>query len=511
VPHPPLLVAGIGKGEEHGAQQTLDAYHQVAREIAGLAPELLVVATPHGRLYRDTMYVSPGAGQDGSWKDFGYSGDTMHATFDTAFVEALTGEAAHAGIPLDATPHRGDTLDHGTMLPLYFINQYLAAPYKVVRVSISFLGEAEHYALGRCVARVAEEMGRHAVLIASGDLSHRLKEDGPYGFDAAGPVFDERVTRAFAAGAFGEFFTFSGALREHAGECGLNSFLMMAGAFDGYAVQGELLSYEGPWGVGYGVARFKRGVPSNVRHFIGVPEAETGQKGTRARSCRVSIPVRLAQAVLADHLDGTPERNVAAGPRVAALLAAAAGTGALLGTREAHDVAAAAGAAATAATAAAADGDGGGGDNNPLDAQELDLLRTQRAGVFVSFKKQGDLRGCIGTIEPITAAIAEEIMGNTISAATRDPRFPPITRDELPLLTCSVDILGEPEPITGTHELDVKRYGVIVSTARRRGLLLPSLEGVDTPAQQVAIALQKANIAPHEPYQLERFEVARYT
>ncbi|MDR3315982.1 MAG: hypothetical protein LBS98_05855 [Coriobacteriales bacterium] len=269
VPHPPILVAGIGKGEERGAQRTVDAYQQVAREIAELEPELLVLATPHGRLYRDTMYVSPGAGQDGDWKDFGYSGDALHATFDTAFAEALADEAGRAGIPLDATLHHGDRLDHGTMLPLYFINQQLSAPYKLVRISISFLGEGEHYALGVCVERVADALGRRVVFIASGDLSHRLKKDGSYGFAPEGPDFDAQITEAFRTGAFGEFFAFGQAFRDRAGECGLNSFLMMAGVFDGYAVQSELLSYEGPWGVGYGIARFERGMPDESRRFLG--------------------------------------------------------------------------------------------------------------------------------------------------------------------------------------------------------------------------------------------------
>jgi AmmeMemoRadiSam system protein A len=142
---------------------------------------------------------------------------------------------------------------------------------------------------------------------------------------------------------------------------------------------------------------------------------------------------------------------------------------------------------------------------------ELAELRSRRAGVFVSFKKQGDLRGCIGTIAATARDLVAEIIQNTLSAAVRDPRFPPIEADELPDLSCSVDILGDAEPIQSEGALDVRRYGVIVTSGWRRGLLLPDLEGVDTPAHQVAIALQKAGIAPHEPYQLERFEVVRYT
>jgi AmmeMemoRadiSam system protein A len=139
-----------------------------------------------------------------------------------------------------------------------------------------------------------------------------------------------------------------------------------------------------------------------------------------------------------------------------------------------------------------------------------DELAVRRAGVFVSLKKRGGLRGCIGTIEPVRSNIAEEIIENAVSAGTRDPRFPPVTAEELAELDVSVDVLEEPEPIDSTGRLDVLRYGVIVSSGRRHGLLLPNLEGVDTPEHQVAIALQKAGIRPGEPYEMARFRVVRH-
>ena len=137
-------------------------------------------------------------------------------------------------------------------------------------------------------------------------------------------------------------------------------------------------------------------------------------------------------------------------------------------------------------------------------------LLNDRAGVFVSIKKTGALRGCIGTISPIRDNLAEEIVDNAISACSRDPRFEPVTPDELCDLSISVDVLSEAEPIESIHELDVIRYGVIVSKGRRRGLLLPNLEGVDTVEEQVRIALSKAGIHPSERYSMERFKVVRH-
>jgi len=134
----------------------------------------------------------------------------------------------------------------------------------------------------------------------------------------------------------------------------------------------------------------------------------------------------------------------------------------------------------------------------------------QRAGVFVSIHKPGALRGCVGTFEPTTKNVAAEIIANAISSATRDPRFLPITPDELGDLEYSVDVLTKPEPIESKDELDPKKYGVIVETGWRRGLLLPDLEGVNTVDEQIHICRMKAGIAPDEPVKLYRFEVKRY-
>ncbi len=134
----------------------------------------------------------------------------------------------------------------------------------------------------------------------------------------------------------------------------------------------------------------------------------------------------------------------------------------------------------------------------------------EQAGVFVSIHKLDDLRGCIGTFEPQEKNVAEEVITNAISSATRDPRFEPITEDELKDLDYSVDVLTEPEPVPDKKQLDPKKYGVIVQAGWRRGLLLPDLEGVDSADYQIDICRQKGGIGPNEPVQLYRFEVKRY-
>ncbi len=135
---------------------------------------------------------------------------------------------------------------------------------------------------------------------------------------------------------------------------------------------------------------------------------------------------------------------------------------------------------------------------------------TGEAGVFVSIKKKGELRGCIGTFQPTTENVAAEIIQNAISAATQDPRFPPVNSSELGALEYSVDVLTEPEKIKSRKDLDPKKYGVIVKSGGRKGLLLPDLEGVDTVDEQVSIASMKAGIYLGERIELYRFEVKRY-
>lgn len=147
----------------------------------------------------------------------------------------------------------------------------------------------------------------------------------------------------------------------------------------------------------------------------------------------------------------------------------------------------------------------------PQPPSELTPEMTERAGVFVSLKKGGALRGCIGTFEPTRGNVAEEVMANAISSATRDPRFMPVGPEELADLDYSVDVLSPPEPVESEADLDPKKYGVIVESGWRRGLLLPNLEGVDTVEQQLDITRVKAGIGPTEPVKLYRFEVKRYS
>jgi len=150
------------------------------------------------------------------------------------------------------------------------------------------------------------------------------------------------------------------------------------------------------------------------------------------------------------------------------------------------------------------------GETPPLP-EELPEEMKQRAGVFVSLKIGGKLRGCIGTISAVTGSIAEEIVKNAVAACSEDPRFDPVRPEELERITYSVDVLGPAERIDSMEQLDAKKYGVIVVSGYRKGLLLPNLEGVDTVEEQLKIAKRKAGIPESERCRMERFEVVRHT
>ena len=426
LPHPPLIVPAIGKGEERKIQKTIDAYHEAARRIAACRPETIVLISPHQVMYADYFHISPGESADGDFGQFRAPEEQMTVSYDTAFVEKLCALAEEKDLPAGTLGEHDRKLDHGTMVPLYFVNQYWT-DYQLVRVGLSGLPLIRHYELGQCIQETANALNRKVVIIASGDLSHRLKEDGPYGYRKEGPEYDARIMDVMGRGDFGELMEFPEDFCEKAGECGHRSFTIMAGALDKRKVTAEKLSYEGPFGVGYGIFTYNVCEDAYVQLARKTIETyvRTGEK--------IKVP------------DGLPQE-----------------------------------------------------------------MYERQAGAFVSIKENGSLRGCIGTIQAVQSSIAEEIINNAISAAVKDPRFYPIEPEELDKLTISVDVLGETERIDSPDQLNVQRYGVIVTKGYKRGLLLPNLEGIDTVEEQIAIAKDKAGISAQEEVDLERFEVVRH-
>ncbi len=185
VPHPPIILPEVGRGEEKKIQKTIDAYREVMRRAAVLRPDTIVLTSPHATLYADYFHISPGASAEGSLSSFGFPDLRVRADYDEALAEAISQLTEKAGVPAGALGERDRALDHGTLLPLHFLSEAYSG-YRVVRIGLSGLSPLLHYRLGECIARAAEKLGRRTVFLASGDLSHRLRRDGPYGFAPRG-------------------------------------------------------------------------------------------------------------------------------------------------------------------------------------------------------------------------------------------------------------------------------------------------------------------------------------
>ncbi len=456
VPHPPIILPEIGHGEEKKIGRTTEAYRQVMKTAADLHPDTLIITSPHADAYLDYHPISPGPGAEGDFGQFRAPEVRIRVTYDAELARAIAEACREKEIPAGLQGTRHDELDHGTMIPLYFFRQFLSLDkVKVVRIGLSGQSAGEHYRLGKTIAETVDRLHRRAVFIASGDLSHKLKADGPYGFAPEGPVFDRDCMDAVRRGDFLSLLTMDHSLCERAAECGLRSFWIMTGALDKKAVKTKVLSHEDVFGVGYGVASIEITGEDPENDWYGQLHDVMFHR-REIRKHNEDPYVRLAR------------RSVETYTR-------------------------------TGAPAAL-----------PEDLPP-EMLK-ERHGAFVSLHLYGQLRGCIGTIAPVRRNVAEEILCNGISACSQDPRFAPVRPEELPDLEYSVDVLGSPEPISGPEDLDVKKYGVIVQAASdsRRGLLLPDLDGVDSVAQQIRIARQKGNIAPKEPIRLWRFTVTRH-
>ena len=452
VPHPPMIIPEVGKGSEEQVRETTLAYEQAAEEIAELQPETIIITSPHSIMYADYFHISPGKSAKGSFGRFGAFSVRFSENYDTELVEKICSIAEEQGFPAGTLGERDAALDHGTMVPLWFIRKKYSEG-NIVRIGLSGLPLTDHYRLGQILSEAVNESGRRAVLVASGDLSHKLQDYGPYGFAAEGPEYDRRIMDVCGRAAFGELFDFGENFCEKAAECGHRSFVIMAGAFDGLGVRAKALSHQDVTGVGYGICTFYPEEKDEDRHFLKAYLEKT-ERECLEKAERSDPYVKLARASVEAWVTG---RQRIAVP-----------------------------------------------DGLPEE------MLSRRAGTFVSIHKNGNLRGCIGTIMATKGSIADEIIDNAISACSRDTRFLPITEDELKSLEISVDVLGELEDIDSPDQLDVKRYGVIVSHGFKRGLLLPNLDGVDTVDQQISIARQKGGIHERERYSLQRFEVIRH-
>lgn len=456
-PHPPLIIPEVGGDNIHQVNKTIQGLQALSAAVIDSSPEVIVFLTPHGNVFSDCISVLTEDTLQGNLGNFGRSDINLGPyRNDLDFVQRLGESAGKHGIHLlgvDQTlahKHQLRTeLDHGILVPLYYLEKTGLSDLPVIAISIGMLDNLELYRFGKLIQETAQRLNRRVAIIASGDMSHRLKEEGPYHYHPDGAIFDRTVKECIEKADAEGILNIPDSLRQNAGECGYPSIVIMLGALDGYAVKSHVFSYEGPFGVGY----LTTGLQTGEKSDSVLTQWQLKQDAViREKRAQESVPVRWARLNLEHHIKG---------------------------------------------------------QERPALEGDMTPLAKKRSAAFVSIKKNGQLRGCIGTFLPAYENLAEEIRHNALSAGLRDPRFAPVEASEMESLVYSVDLLSAPEPCQ-KEDLDTARYGVIVSHGNKRGLLLPDLEGIDTVETQLQIALQKADITAREDYTIQRFEVKRF-
>jgi len=425
LPHAPIIIPAVAGPRAAEVAATTAAGAEVGRAVAGAVPDAVVITAPHGHRHPTELTLYTAGQLAGDLGRFG----APEVAVALPGAPKLARAALEAATGIAVRPYSGSALEYSTVVPLSFLTQAgWRGPTLVV--ALPYPGKVDPAALGEAVARAATRLGLTLAVIASGDMSHRLTRDAPAGFDPEGARFDGAVTALLRRGDLPALRLLDPSLCARAGEDCLDSLLFAAGALGARVQAPRLLSYEGPFGVGYGVAILAR---------------EGG--GPPATASLSELARAAIRAYVVEGKIYTP-------------------------------------------------------------TVELPAAWQERAPVFVTLHTHdGELRGCIGSLEPTTANIATETVDRAIAAATADPRFPPVRADEIDSLEVEVSRLSPLSEIASLADLDPMHYGVVVEAEGRRGVLLPAIPGIDDAPQQVAIARRKAGIRPTTPVRLYRFTV----
>jgi AmmeMemoRadiSam system protein A len=462
--HPPVAVPEVGKGQEQSIPQTLIGFRRTAKKIKDWNPEVLIIVSPHGNAFRDAISVIDNGRIAGSLSNFGYNKRFLKSVYTKVNrnLEEIWNENSITNIFLSKSEARAYRLplelDHGALVPLYFVDEEYDN-YDIIHVTPGHLSPIQLYKAGLLMKDVMEDQDKTYAIIASGDLSHALKDSGPYTYHPDGEKFDKLVFDYFKNNKPEQIFGIPNNVRENAKQCGFNSYAFSLGFVDDIQLDITVSSYQGTFGVGYMNGYMDltgNKTESRLKTIVSLCESKY-----REVTSKEDTYVKLARKAI--------EEKVSTNKRLSWQKF-----------------------------------------KKEIENESIKELEQKQSGAFVTINSNGLLRGCIGTTSSTKSNLAEEIISNAISAATRDPRFSPISKEELKELNVKVDVLGDLEYIESKDMLDVKKYGVVVEKDNKRGLLLPDLEGINTVDEQIHIAKQKANIKQSEKYKLYRFKVIRH-
>jgi len=421
VAHPPIVLVEVGGVQSAHVRATADAMRELDSILAKVDADVALVVSPHSPSSMTSLPVRRAAHLAGDLSRFRAPQVRFEADTDVALANGLVVDGQQAGFSL-IWAEQSD-LDHGVVVPLHSLPRTMANK-RCIFLGVSGWLLYRFVDFGAWLHRRLSD--RSAILIASGDLSHRLTPDAPYGFRPEGLVFDRLVIDALRGHEWERIEGMDPDLIEEAGECGLRPLAILLGAARAAGLASQVLSYEGPFGVGYPVVAFT--ASSDAGPVIDIQELGRRAIDTYLRTRRLIEPP------------------------------------------------------------------------NPIPAG----LQAPSA-VFVTLRKHGELRGCVGSVRPTEPTAAHELIRYAVASAVRDPRFDPVGLDEVQDLTIKVQLLDPAESVADLSALDPRTYGLIVRRGDRQALLLPGIEGINTPEQQVAAVCEKAGINRHAPLELQRF------
>jgi AmmeMemoRadiSam system protein A len=434
--HAPIVIPDVAGHRARQCAETTRAMRDIASRICAHGPDAVVLVSPHGPRHATRWGICTQSPLSGNFGRFG--ADHIGVIVPGAPPAAARLTPIARAMRLTTREIAGDNLDHGALVPLYFLKQ-AGWDGPTLLIALPQSGTKSEERMGQAIARAADEAGERWVILASGDMSHRLNPNAPAGYHPLAKEFDRTFKTRIDAGDLRGACAIETELREIAAEDVIDSCAVAAGAV-GYRSEGHrTYSYEGPFGVGYLEAVLQEEVPPH--------------SGAHDYSEHRPWPMMLQiarDAILARITHNAYRPPVLPKPW-----------------------------------------------NNPQ-------------GVFVTLRRtDGALRGCIGHVDPLFAGLAEEVADCAAAAATQDTRFARVSPNELPNISIEVSLLSRPEPVADMSELDPKRYGLVVSSGRARGVLLPNVPEVNTVEDQLRIAASKGQLPPGRPWIIERFEVAK--
>ncbi len=252
-PHPPLLIPSVGKDYFSQVKSTARAMNELGNEIKEKEISTIIIISPHGPVQMDAMSINGSEYMQGDFSAFG-GGISMKIENNIDLAGNIKKTAKAKEIPTEIM-RENIPLDHGIMVPLFFLKKHNPR-IKIVSIAFSYLDREKHFEFGEAIYEAVESAEEKIALVASGDLSHRLTIKAPSGYSPKGKEFDELLIKLLEKNEVGEIMNLDPSLVEEAGECGLRSIIILLGALSSLKYEFEKLSYESPFGVGYLVGKF---------------------------------------------------------------------------------------------------------------------------------------------------------------------------------------------------------------------------------------------------------------